>query len=107
MEWAMIKVSKDTTNIKMPVKSNWTWKPTYMLARFIVGLHHNVKRRLGIWLRPERCVFVSFLYLIDSSKPEAFSQNRPERVCEWVISLMNTKLTLPGREVSALKESMF
>jgi hypothetical protein len=37
----------------------------------IVGDHQSVKRRFGIWLRPERCAFVSFLYFIDSSKPEA------------------------------------
>ena len=43
-----------------------TWKPTYTLARLIVGDHHKVKRRFGIWLRPLRCAFVSFLYRIDS-----------------------------------------
>lgn len=40
--------------MKMPVKSNCTWNPTYTFARLIVGLHHRVNRRLGIWLRPER-----------------------------------------------------
>lgn len=49
--------------MKMPVRSSCTWKPTYTLARLMVGLHHSVKRRLGIWLSPERCAFVSFLYL--------------------------------------------
>ena len=34
--------------MKMPVRSSWTWKPTYTLARLIVGDHHSVKRRLGI-----------------------------------------------------------
>ena len=29
----------------------------------MVGDHHSVKRRLGIWLSPLRCAFVSFLYL--------------------------------------------
>ena len=33
--------------------------------------HHSVKRRLGIWLRPMRCAFVSFLNFMLSSKPEA------------------------------------
>ena len=66
--------------MKMPVRSSCTWKPTYTLARLIVGDHQRVKRRLGIWLRPERCALVSFLYFIDSSKPEAFSQNKPSCV---------------------------
>ena len=48
--------------MKMPVKSSWTWKPTYTLARLMVGDHHSVNRRLGIWFRPLRCAFVSFLY---------------------------------------------
>ena len=59
--------------MKMPVKSSCTWKPTYTLARLIVGDHHRVKRRFGIWFRPERWAFVNFLYFIDSSKPLAFS----------------------------------
>ena len=50
------------------------------LALLIVGDHHSVKRLFGIWLRPERCALVSFLYFIDSSKPLAFSQNRPSHV---------------------------
>jgi hypothetical protein len=29
----------------------------------MVGDHHSVKRRFGIWFRPARCAFVSFLYL--------------------------------------------
>ena len=29
----------------------------------MVGDHHSVKRRLGIWFSPLRCAFVSFLYL--------------------------------------------
>jgi hypothetical protein len=28
----------------------------------MVGDHHSVKRRLGIWFRPDRCALVSFLY---------------------------------------------
>jgi hypothetical protein len=69
----------------------------------MVGLHHRVNRRLGIWFRPERCAFVSFLNFIESSaapkkkskfyrfpgkeknavfdvpsKPDAFSQNSYE-----------------------------
>jgi hypothetical protein len=46
----------------------------------MVGDHQRVKRLLGIWLRPERWAFVSFLYFIDSSKPDAFSQKRPSHV---------------------------
>ena len=46
----------------------------------MVGLHHSVKRRLGIWFRPVRCALVSFLYFIDSSNPLAFSQNSPSQV---------------------------
>ena len=42
----------------------------------IVGLHHNVNRRFGNWFRPDRCAFVSFLYLMDSSNPDAFSQRK-------------------------------
>lgn len=34
--------------MKMPVRSSCTWKPTYTLARLMVGDHHRVKRRLGI-----------------------------------------------------------
>jgi hypothetical protein len=52
--------------MKIPVRSSCTWKPTYTLARLMVGDHHSVKRRLGIWLRPERWALVSFLYFIDS-----------------------------------------
>jgi len=29
----------------------------------MVGDHHNVKRLLGIWFRPDLCALVSFLYL--------------------------------------------
>jgi len=43
------------------------------LARLMVGDHQRVKRRLGIWLRPDLCALVNFLYFIDSSKPLAFS----------------------------------
>jgi hypothetical protein len=39
----------------------------------MVGDHQSVKRRLGIWLRPDRWALVSFLYFIDSSKPLARS----------------------------------
>jgi hypothetical protein len=46
----------------------------------IVGLHHSVNLRFGIWFRPLRWAFVSFLYFMDSSKPEAFSQNKPSHV---------------------------
>ena len=53
-----------------------TWKPTYTLARLMVGDHHSVKRRFGIWFKPDLCAFVNFLYFIDSSKPEAFSLNK-------------------------------
>lgn len=55
--------------MKMPVRSSCTWKPTYTLARLMVGLHQSVKRRLGIWFRPERCALVSFLNFMLSSKP--------------------------------------
>eukprot|EP00958_Prasinococcus_capsulatus_P015980 scaffold1754_cov355-Prasinococcus_capsulatus_cf.AAC.2 len=51
----------------------------------MVGDHHNVKRRLGIWLRPERWALVSFLYFILSSKPEAFSQNKPSHVPQLAV----------------------
>lgn len=43
------------------------------LALLIVGDHHNVKRRLGIWFKPDLWALVNFLYFIDSSKPLAFS----------------------------------
>lgn len=110
-----------------PVRSSCTWKPTYTLARLMVGdhlqrevgsvgrhaqaaavfipstskprcqwqpasgrlsqrqphqvtqpshspgpsagAHQSVKRRLGIWFRPDRCALVSFLYFMLSSKP--------------------------------------
>src|SRR6185312_15260554 len=66
--------------MNIPVRSSWTWKPTYTFARLMVGDHHRVNLLLGIWLSPERCAFVSFLYFIDSSKPDAFSQKRPSQV---------------------------
>lgn len=50
-----------------------TWKPTYTLARLMVGDHHRVKRRFGIWFKPDLWAFVSFLYFMDSSNPDAFS----------------------------------
>lgn len=61
-----------------PITFDGTAKQT--LARLIVGDHQRVKRRFGIWLRPERCALVSFLNFIDSSKPEARSQKRPSHV---------------------------
>lgn len=45
--------------------------------RLSTYLHHRVKRRFGIWLRPERCALVSFLNFIDSSKPEACYMSAP------------------------------
>ena len=66
--------------MKIPVRSSWTWNPTYTFARLMVGDHHRVKRRLGIWFRPLRWALVSFLYFIDSSKPLAFSQKSPSQV---------------------------
>lgn len=67
-----------------PVKSSCTWKPTYTLARLMVGDHHSVKRRLGIWFSPDRWALVSFLYFMLSSNPEAFSQNSPSHVGKYV-----------------------
>ena len=46
----------------------------------MVGDHHRVNRRLGIWFKPDRCALVNFLYFMDSSKPDAFSQKRPSHV---------------------------
>lgn len=62
--------------MKIPVKSSCTWKPTYTLALLIVGDHHKVNLRLGIWFKPDLWAFVNFLYFMDSSKPEAFSLKR-------------------------------
>lgn len=59
--------------MNIPVKSNCTWKPTYTFALLIVGDHQSVNRRLGIWFNPDLWAFVSFLYFMDSSKPDAFS----------------------------------
>jgi hypothetical protein len=56
-----------------------TWKPTYTLARLMVGDHHSVKRRFGIWFKPDLWAFVNFLYFIDSSNPEAFSLGRGKK----------------------------
>src|SRR5690625_5005966 len=61
----------------------------------MVGDHHRVKRRLGIWFRPDRWALVNFLNFMDSSNPEAFSQKRPsqegnpvalKRVCSKIVS---------------------
>lgn len=58
-------------------------------------LHQRVNRRLGIWLSPDLWAFVNFLNFIDSSKPLAFSQNRPShdgnavalnKVCSRMVS---------------------
>ena len=48
--------------MKMLVTFSWTWKPTYTLARLMVGDQHKVKRRFRIWFRPERwsVFFTSF-----------------------------------------------
>ena len=43
-----------------------------------------MKQWLGIWLRLEHCVLVSFLYHTDSSKPDAFSQKRPSHVGKFI-----------------------
>ena len=60
-----------------------------------VGDHHKVKRRLGIWLRPDLWAFVNFLNFIDSSKPLARSQKSPSqegkavalnKVCSRIVS---------------------
>ena len=85
--------------MKMPVRSSCTWKPTYTFARLMVGDHHSVKRRFGIWFRPLRCAFVSFLYFICSSKPDAFSQNRPSHVGNAVAlnSVCSRMLSTPPR----------
>lgn len=66
--------------MKMPVRSNCTWKPTYTLARLIVGDHHNVKRRFGIWFRPLRCALVSFLYFlhIPNARNPVLDNTQPE-----------------------------
>ena len=50
----------------------------------MVGDHQSVNLRLGIWLRPDRCALVNFLYFMDSWKPEAFSQNKPSQVGKYV-----------------------
>ena len=50
--------------------------PSLTLALLMVGDHQRVKRRLGIWFRPDRWALVSFLYFIDSSNPLAFSLNK-------------------------------
>ena len=39
---------------------------------------------LGIWLRPEHCALVSFLYRIDPLKLDAFSQKRPSHVGKYI-----------------------
>merc|ERR1719186_1619911 len=40
----------------------------------MVGDHQRVKRLLGIWFKPDLWALVNFLYFMDSSNPEAFSQ---------------------------------
>ena len=42
----------------------------------LVGDHQSVKRRFGIWFKPDRWALVSFLNFIDSSKPELWSTTR-------------------------------
>mgnify|MGYP006964536872 CR=1 FL=1 len=65
---------------KKKKKKTKKMKTSLTLALFIVGDHHSVNRLFGIWFNPDRCAFVNFLYFIDSSKPLAFSQNRPSHV---------------------------
>lgn len=45
----------------------------HTFALLIVGDHHKVNRRLGIWFRPDLWALVSFFHFMDSSKPLAFS----------------------------------
>lgn len=52
----------------------------YTFALLTVGLHQSVNLLLGIWFSPDLYACVSFLNFIDSSKPEAFSQNSPSQV---------------------------
>ena len=73
----------------------------------MVGLHQSVKRRFGIWFRPERWALVSFLYLIDSSKPDAFSQNKPNRSVSRSDVTRTEDPTFPCWEIGSLKEGMF
>lgn len=42
-------------------------------ALLMVGDHQSVKRRLGIWFRPDLWALVSFFHFMDSSNPLAFS----------------------------------
>ena len=71
----------------------------------MVGLHQRVKRRFGIWLRPDRWALVSFLYRIDSSNPEAFSQNNPKRV-ESKVHILFWKHTFPCGKISAFEQGV-
>lgn len=50
------------------------------LALLMVGDHHSVKRRLGIWLRPDLWALVSFFHFMDSSNPLAFSLKSKNKV---------------------------
>ena len=102
------------------------------LALLMVGDHQRVKRRLGIWLRPDLWALVSFFHFMDSSKPLAFSlkhrktidailmecfryKTNPQikkavprlgegKIDFSVSSVFSPEETLPGREISAFEE---
>lgn len=64
----------------LPIKDRLTRLVVLTLALLMVGDHHRVKRRLGIWLRPDLWALVSFFHFMDSSKPLAFSLKSNNKV---------------------------
>ncbi|KIM63092.1 hypothetical protein SCLCIDRAFT_1174433 [Scleroderma citrinum Foug A] len=71
-----------------------------MFAQLIVGLHHSMKQWLRIWLRSKHCMLVSFLYHIDSSKSDAFSQKRWASHIRKYIPLNNMCSKIPSTQCS-------
>jgi len=61
------------------------------LALLMVGDHQSVKRRLGIWLRPDLWALVSFFHFIDSSKPLAFSLKPKKTICVFHAFKLNVE----------------
>lgn len=53
----------------------------------MVGDHHKVNRRLGIWFRPDLWALVSFFHFMDSSKPLAFSLYKKKEIYKLSIIL--------------------
>ena len=74
LEGGDLSVHEDTGQIKLDLETD-----VYICA---IDSRAPPQRKpsVGVWFRPDPWAFVRFLYLVDWSKPDAFSQNRPSQV---------------------------